>query len=471
MPRSATEAVLSQSSRKYLHHDSVRRDVLNALQHYNGLTLKLTPFVFNDGSEKELLNFDGTIPVPFKGNIYNIPISIWLLENHPYSPPMCFVRPTQTMQIKVSRHVDQTGKIYLPYLHEWKHGSSDLLGLIQVMIIVFGEQPPVYSRASGQQPQNTGGHHFPPYPGSNPILTVRQDGSEWFVFVSAKGLTFLKSVIMNHNHAVIDSIKGYMPGQMPNMGVNANSQRTPYPQYPMNTSGGNSGYPPTSYPSYPPSTQSNYNSGYQSYPAYPPSTTTSSYPMPSTVSGYPPYPSTTTTPVTNINKEVQSEKEERLIQLSAVENKLRERLDETFSQMQAELDVLKKTRTDLNNGQNRLKEINQKLQNEHNQLDQNIRILKEKNSEMQEILEKMDQQGEIDIDDAVTTTAPLYKQLLNLYAEENATQDTIYYLGEGLRRGMVDLDVYLKHVRELSRKQFMLRALMQICREKAGLPF
>lgn len=35
-------------------------------------------------------------------------------------------------------------------------------------------------------------------------------------------------------------------------------------------------------------------------------------------------------------------------------------------------------------------------------------------------------------------------RLLHLYAEENATQDAIYYLGEGLRRGVLDLDVFLK---------------------------
>ena len=36
------------------------------------------------------------------------------------------------MQIKVSKHVDASGKIYLPYLHEWSYPSSDLVGLIQV---------------------------------------------------------------------------------------------------------------------------------------------------------------------------------------------------------------------------------------------------------------------------------------------------------------------------------------------------
>jgi len=42
-------------------------------------------------------------------------------------------------------------------------------------------------------------------------------------------------------------------------------------------------------------------------------------------------------------------------------------------------------------------------------------------------------------------------------------------MGEALRRGVIDLEVFLKQVRSLSRKQFMLRALMQRCRHKAGL--
>lgn len=61
-------------------------------------------------------------------------------------------------------------------------------------------------------------------------------------------------------------------------------------------------------------------------------------------------------------------------------------------------------------------------------------------------------------------------RLLNTYAEEAATEDAIYYLCEGLRRGVVNLDVFLKNVRTISRKQFMLRALMERCRVQAGLP-
>lgn len=53
------------------------------------------------------------------GSTYNIPVCIWLLDNHPFSPPMVYVKPTPDMLIKASRHVDQNGKVFLPYLHEW----------------------------------------------------------------------------------------------------------------------------------------------------------------------------------------------------------------------------------------------------------------------------------------------------------------------------------------------------------------
>ena len=35
-------------------------------------------------------------------------------------------------------------------------------------------------------------------------------------------------------------------------------------------------------------------------------------------------------------------------------------------------------------------------------------------------------------------------RILQLYAEENALDDTIYYLGEALRKGVIELEIFLK---------------------------
>lgn len=92
-----------------------------------------------------MMNLTGTVPMLYRGNTYNIPICMWLLDTYPYNPPICFVEPTSSMTMKTGEHVDATGKIYLCYLHKWKYPQSDVLRLIQVMTVVFGDEPPACS--------------------------------------------------------------------------------------------------------------------------------------------------------------------------------------------------------------------------------------------------------------------------------------------------------------------------------------
>lgn len=141
-----------------------------------------------------------------------------------------------------------------------------------------------------------------------------------------------------------------------------------------------------------------------------------------------------------------------------------------FEQAQAEMNVLHKTQADLVKGKEKLEVMVKELENEKVEIENNIKLLQDKDQEVKEVLQKLDNQDKLDIDEAIVTTTPLYRQLLNSFAEEQAIEDAIYYLGEALRKDVIDLDVFLKQVRELSRKQFFLRALIQKCREKAGLP-
>lgn len=112
-------------------------------------------YTFTHGVIQELLALTGTIPVRYRGNTYNIPIAIYLPKDYPTTPPICYVKPTPEMIIKQSKHVDGSGRIYLPYLSDWKENISDLLGVIQVMICIFGESPPVYQKPK-QAPYSAG---------------------------------------------------------------------------------------------------------------------------------------------------------------------------------------------------------------------------------------------------------------------------------------------------------------------------
>ncbi|CAG9864501.1 unnamed protein product [Phyllotreta striolata] len=372
--------------KQYHNPDVAYREIISVTNQYKGLQPEQSLYNFNDGSMIELVNLSGTIPVRYKGSVYNIPICIWLMDTHPQNAPICYVKPTSDMSIKVSMFVDQSGKIYLPYLHDWLPNESDLLGLIQVLIVTFGEQPPVFAKASDPYSSNTfmsqpSGSYMPPYP-------------------------------------------------------------TGYP--PANNFGGYPPYPPTSN---------------NAYPGYAP------YQTP-----YPPYPGNNFgAPQPPVGTGTIKEEHIRESLMTALEEKLLRRMKEQFQQNQAELDTLKRTQDELRQGKSKLDGILSRLEKEKNDLDKNITMLQDKEQELEKAIERISNQESIDVDDAVTTTAPLYKQLLNAFAEEAALEDTIYYMGEALRCGVIDLDVFLRQVRSLSRKQFMLRALMQKCRQKAGL--
>ncbi|XP_056015299.1 tumor susceptibility gene 101 protein-like isoform X2 [Ostrea edulis] len=348
---------------------------------------------------------------------------------------MVFVKPTSTMKIKSGRNVDTNGKVDLPYLRDWRYPQSDLLGLIQILVIVFGEEPPVFSRAAALTAQS-----HPPYPGAGP---TPYPGQTPYPMQGGGGYPMP------------------MPGS-----VNQPPEYSQYPapntQYPAS---GFTGYPgggSTGYPSYPPS-------GYP--PQYPSSTNT--YGAPSNL----PYPQYTAPGTNTVTSSAQpgstntvTEEHLRMSLLSAVEDKMKRRLREMFEQAQAEMNVLHKTQTDLLKGKEKLETMVRNLENEKGEIENNIKLLQDKDQEVKEVLRKLDSQDKLDIDEAIITTTPLYRQLLNSFAEEQAIEDAIYYLGEALRKDVIDMDVFLKQVRELSRKQFFLRALIQKCREKAGLP-
>uniref|UniRef100_A0A4W4GVW4 UEV domain-containing protein n=1 Tax=Electrophorus electricus TaxID=8005 RepID=A0A4W4GVW4_ELEEL len=382
-------ALRKMLSKGYKYRDLTVREITNVTTQYKDLRPVMDNYVFNDGSTKELLSLTGTVPVTYRGNIYNIPICLWLLDSYPYNPPICFVKPTSTMMIKTGKHIDANGKIYLPYLHEWKHPQSDLFGLIQVMIVVFGEEPPVFSRPTTQT-------QYPAFQTAGPPNCMLK--------LNAKAC-ITNSICCIH----LVSFRGF--------------QGYPYPA-------GGSGYPTTS--------------GATQYPP--------------------------TTPGGPSRDATIGEDTIRASLVSAVSDKLRWRMKEEMDRAQAELDALKRTEEDLKRGHQKLEEMVTKLDQEIADVDKNIELLKQKDEELTAALDKMENHTENnDIDDLIVPTAPLYRQILSLYAEENAIEDTIFYLGEALRRDVIDLDVFLKHVRLLSRKQFQLRALMQKARKTAGL--
>ncbi|KAH9415070.1 hypothetical protein DERP_013540 [Dermatophagoides pteronyssinus] len=395
--------LLSQA--KYRFQDQAKRQITDVLKMYRNLFAYPQKCTLPNGIKRDLVVLRGTIPITYRKNVYNIPVSIWVLEDHPDSAPICWVNPTKDMTIKVSEHVDQDGRVYLPYLSNWDRNASDLLGVIQVMIIIFGDMPPLYSK-----PKTTETPGYPQSGTANPPYPTR------------------------------------FPGQYPFSNVYPAVQ----PVQPTTSS-----YPPPS--SNPSDTPS--------YPAYP------MMPMP--------YGQSTNQPTTGGNSLSSSSTDTntitkehiRLSLLSAVEDKIKARSKEMLSQYKAEIDVLKRTNDDLKKGRTKLDDLVKDIETNLVELSKCKEKIQAKDSKISELVAKMESsENQLNIDEYFGPVQPLYKQLFNAFAEENAIIDTIFYLNEALQKNVIELDVFIKHVRELSRRQFMLRALVKVCREKAGLP-
>ncbi|CAI5449137.1 unnamed protein product [Caenorhabditis angaria] len=130
MSAQEVQKCLQKAGNKYI--DSAKKDIIGALQEFKDLQPINQDHLFTDGKRRTAFCLRGTIPVYYKGSCYNIPVSIFLWQTHPYYAPICFVNPTATMVIKESEHVNKEGRIYLPYLNEWRFPGHDLNGLLNI---------------------------------------------------------------------------------------------------------------------------------------------------------------------------------------------------------------------------------------------------------------------------------------------------------------------------------------------------
>ncbi|KAE8689555.1 Protein ELC [Hibiscus syriacus] len=125
----------------------IRQHLLSLVSNYPSLEPKTATFTHNDGRSINLLQADGTIPMPFQGVTYNIPIIIWLMESYPRYAPAIYVNPTRDMIIKRPHpNVSPSGLVSIPYLHNWIYPSSNLVDLVGNLSSAFSRDPPLYSQ-------------------------------------------------------------------------------------------------------------------------------------------------------------------------------------------------------------------------------------------------------------------------------------------------------------------------------------
>ena len=82
-----------------------------------------------------LLCCQGTVPVLFKRNTYNIPIAFWVPFDYPVVPPVVYIVPTATMLVRPSKNVEVSGKCKGEYLDGWLRKSEVCPSIINYLTI------------------------------------------------------------------------------------------------------------------------------------------------------------------------------------------------------------------------------------------------------------------------------------------------------------------------------------------------
>jgi len=142
---------LSRLGGVYTDPSRVDRDASSLLKSNLGEALRpiAAELVEDNGEVSTVLVLQGTIATHFRGNTYQLLVDIYLPAGYPNRPPTCFVRLAENMYLKENhRHVGSDGKVYLPYLHEWRQHSHNLVELVVAMSSVFSDDPPVFARAA-----------------------------------------------------------------------------------------------------------------------------------------------------------------------------------------------------------------------------------------------------------------------------------------------------------------------------------
>lgn len=155
------------------YSDNARQDILVCLASFKDL--HPVPDTVLDGvaagwSQRRVVALKGTIPVVIAEATYNIPVCLYLLPTHPYHAPLCYVkRATSNMVIKPSCYVDKKGRIYNPYLTDWAFPACSTLDLVQLLIVTFADNCPVFDKGGpGLTLPAHPSHPFRPIPRNRP---------------------------------------------------------------------------------------------------------------------------------------------------------------------------------------------------------------------------------------------------------------------------------------------------------------
>jgi len=154
--------------------------------------------------------------------------------------------------------------------------------------------------------------------------------------------------------------------------------------------------------------------------------------------------------------------------LIEVREKVNKDIEILNKDLKEKIDVLLDNNKKLLENEKKINNSMHEFEEEMLKIKNNITLFQNKNKEITEKIEQLKNKEEINPDKILKLT-PLMNQLVEAVSDESTIEDMIYYLGKALTSEQIDLTYYLKHIRALSREQFLKKVLIKKIRVQAQL--
>jgi len=154
--------------------------------------------------------------------------------------------------------------------------------------------------------------------------------------------------------------------------------------------------------------------------------------------------------------------------LNEVREKVNKDVETINKDLKSQIDMLLDDNKKLLENEKKISNSIHSFEEEMMKIKSNISLFQSKNKEITDKIEQLKNKQEINPDN-ILKLSPLMNQLVEVIADESAIEDMIYYLGKALTSEQIDLNYYLKHIRALSREQFLKKVLIKKIRAQAQL--
>jgi len=402
---------------------------------------KTSPLVYENGdSTPPVLVFTGTIAMSYKGATYNIPVDIYLPPPYPIQPPVIFVRPTAGMMIKPNhRHVGSDGKVYMPYLSEWRAPSHTLVEMAVCLSSLFGANPPVFAKPGGGGASSSSANNG----GAGAGAGRRRD--QIASAATSMATTFMQGVFNPH-------AQQQQQQQQQNGGVGGSATPPSYDSVTGNT---------------PPHTGNGYgqrdNIGSDD-PDIRRATEFSRIEAELAEAKRREEEAEQLREAQRLSEAAELERMERVEKERTGElrekltTRLQGRLSQFYSGAREIISDDLRQQTRLERGLDDVNAEVEDLKRRKDQLERAHVVMDAATADIGTFLASMEDNVEIPVDDLCRPSCVRSRQMLDLDARNHAISDVLYFLDRALVKGTIPLDVHLKTVRRLAKQQFMARA-------------